>query len=92
MRLTALAAAAALATLPALVASCGFTIHMLVSHRAFSRFASTPLRPAMMDDLAENTGSLYAGSPCAHTCAPAHACPRARTCARPPAHLLPRRL
>ena len=90
MRLTALAAAAALATLPALVASCGFTIHMLVSHRAFSRFASTPLRPAMMDDLAENTGSLYAGSPCAHLRAPARQ--RARTCARPPAHLLPRRL
>lgn len=53
----------ALAALPALAAACGFTIHMLVSHRAFSRFASTPLRPAMMDDLAENEGSLYAGSP-----------------------------
>ena len=51
------------AALPALASACGFTIHMLVSHRAFSRFASTPLKPFLMDDLADNTGSLYAGSP-----------------------------
>jgi hypothetical protein len=49
--------------LPVAAMACGFTVHMLVSHRAFSTFASTPRKPAIMDDLAENTGSLYAGSP-----------------------------
>jgi hypothetical protein len=43
--------------------ACGFTVHMLVTHRAFSVLASTPRRPFFMNDLAENTGSLYAGSP-----------------------------
>lgn len=51
------------AILPAVVTSCGFTVHMLVTHRAFSALASTPRRPFFMSDLAENPGSLYAGSP-----------------------------
>lgn len=44
-------------------AGCGFTVHMLNSHRALSSLASTPLTPSLMSSLVANRGSLYAGSP-----------------------------
>ena len=56
---TARAAAAAL--LLTVAFGCGFTVHMLNTHRALQTFASTPLNPAFMEDIYANIGSVFAG-------------------------------
>ena len=65
MRRTTARAAATALLLPALALGCGFTVHMLNTHRALQTFASTPLNPAFMEDIYANIGSVFAGSPCA---------------------------
>ena len=57
-RTARVAAAAALLTA---VVGCGFTVHMLNSHRALQTFASTPHNPAFMEDIYANIGSVFAG-------------------------------
>ena len=55
--------------------SCGFTVHMLNSHRALTTLASTPLTPAFMPLLEENLGAVFAGSPYPdylYACGPNH--------------------
>jgi hypothetical protein len=64
-----------LCLLPAVAYGCGFTVHMLNSHRALSAFASTPLTPSLFSVLTAHRGALYAGSPYPdylYACGPNH--------------------
>lgn len=64
MRLNVVAAAA-VAAFAVACSGCGFTVHMLNSHRALSTLASTPRDAAFMQNLYENVGSVFAGQCCA---------------------------
>lgn len=61
--------------LPLLAHACGFTVHMLNTHRALTTLASTPRTPSFMPVLEENLGAVFAGSPYPdylYACGPNH--------------------